>query len=183
MIKTYITIFLSILFFFIAAGEVLSVEKVSGASGSLTSIIEATGPDIRVKKLTIYLERHNSPLAPHAEYFVQVADEYNFGEDWALVAAIAGVESTFGKFTPKNSYNAWGWGIPTGAQSGIGFEDWEHGIDTVSRGLREKYINRGYNTPEKMMRIYAPPSKTWAGNVRFFMDQIESTSVTPELSL
>jgi len=174
---------LVILFFFLFAFETEAKEKIAGQSSQLTSTSTVKTVDIRVQKLETYLTRHNSPLASHAEYFVETADKYELGENWCLVPAIAGVESTFGKFIPKNSYNAWGWGIPTGAQSGIGFDGWDDGIETVTAGLKNNYIGKGADTLPEMGRIYAPPSKTWANNVRFFMDKIEETDVPNELAL
>jgi hypothetical protein len=139
--------------------------------------------DIRINKLKTYLEKHNSPLVEYADTFVQYADEYQFDEKWAMVAAIAGVESTFGKHIPKGSFNAWGWGIPTGARSGIGFDGWEDGIATVSQGLKEKYMEKGADSLPEIGRIYAPPSNTWAKNVQFFMNQIETTELPDTLTI
>ncbi|MBI4130819.1 hypothetical protein HY468_05865 [Candidatus Roizmanbacteria bacterium] len=161
----------------------VQAAEISGDSGKLSVELQENTVDERVVKLKMYLEELKSPLAPYAQTFVTEADTYELGDNWSLVAAIAGVESTFGKHIPRESYNAWGWGIPTGAKSGIGFDNWDHGIEIVTKGLKEKYIDRGADTPEKMSRIYAPPSKTWAGNVRFFMKKIEDVTVPPKLSI
>lgn len=169
--------------FFALATNAHAEEKIAGQSSQLAVESAVKVEDTRVEKLRFYLEKHNSPLAPHAKDFVEIADKYELGENWCLVPAIAGVESTFGKRIPKNSYNAWGWGIPTGARSGIGFDGWEDGIETVTAGLKIKYINRGADTLPEMQRIYAPPSKTWAANVQFFMDKIDDTEVPTELAL
>ena len=126
--------------------------------------------DERIDTLRAYLLKHNSPLTDEASHFIAEADR--LGLDWKLVAAIAGTESTFGIHVPAGSYNAWGWGIPTGAQSGIAFGSWRQGIPTVSEGLKERYINRGATSIEKIGRIYAA-SPRWAGNVRFFLNRIE----------
>jgi len=140
--------------------------------------------DYRVEKLKDYFAMHDSELVDYADEFVSYADAYELGdENWSLVAAIAGVESTFGKRIPYKSYNAWGWGIPTGSSSGIGFENWEDGIETVTRGLKYNYIDKGADTVEKMGPIYAPPSKTWAGKVRYFMNEIDEVTPTPKLTL
>jgi len=149
---------------------------VSESSAQL--IFEATEvEDSRVTQLAAYLESHNSPLAPYSKVFVEKADEYGL-PDWKLVPAIAGVESTFGKAIPKGSYNAYGW-----ANGKYSFESWEESIDVVSKTLKEKYIDRGADTVEKIAPIYAPPSKTWAGNVKFFMSKIESYEEPQKLSL
>jgi hypothetical protein len=131
---------------------------------------EATA-DSRVLQLRSFLSSFNSPMTGEAEHFVSEADR--LGLDWRLVAAIAGVESTFGKHVPAGSFNGWGWGIPTGAQSGIAFSDWKAGITTVSEGLRKNYVDRGAVTVEQIGRIYAA-SPRWAGNVRFFLAKIDA---------
>ena len=128
--------------------------------------------DERVEKLGAYLASHKSPLAPYAKTFVAKADEYQL--DWRLVAAISGVESTFGKNLPSNWYNAYGW---NGGY--FYFKSWEDGIDTVSRTLRQNYMDKwGLETVWEIGPIYAPPSTTWAGKVNFFMEKI-ATGPTP----
>lgn len=109
------------------------------------------------------------------DYFVKIADQY--GLDWRLVPAIAQKESGMGKAIPKGSYNAWGWAIFTGKNSGAEFDNWQHGIETVTRGLKNSYLNQGLDTPEKIMTKYTPSSDgSWAADVRFTMDQIASGS-------
>jgi len=126
--------------------------------------------DRRRVVLKKFLKSHNSPLAAHAEEFVSAADKYSL--DWRLVAAISGVESTFGKKMPANSYNAYGW-----ANGAYSFKSWEESIAVVSKTLREKYIDKGATNISKIARIYAPPSNTWAWKVRFFMRKIEPLPV------
>lgn len=128
--------------------------------------------DMRAVKLRTYLKSHNSPIADQAEAFVAQADRHKL--DWKLVAAIAGTESTFGKRIPRGSYNAWGWGIPTGSQSGLGFNDWEHGISTVSEGLAKNYYGRGAKTIYDVGWIYAANGISWGNHVSHFMNQIDS---------
>lgn len=135
--------------------------------------------DERIDQLKGYLAAHNSPLAPESAHFVTEADR--FGLDWKLVAAIAGTESSFGKHVPAGSYNAWGWGIPTGAQAGIAFGSWKAGITAVSEALARRYLARGAVTVEQIGRIYAA-SPRWAGNVRSLMSRIEAfTPAEPNL--
>ncbi len=136
----------------------------AGTSASLRH--ESGVPDNRVKTLHLYLESYNSPLAEYAFSFVEAADKY--GIDWKLVPAITGVESTFGKQIPYQSYNAYGW-----CNGDYRFESWEQSIDYVSVYLKEKYYNRGLDTPTKIAPVYAPPSDTWAGKVAFFMKKLE----------
>ena len=155
----------------------LAQEPEAGAAAQLTfgQILR----DPRIDQLRAYLASHNSPMAEESVHFVSEADR--LGLDWKLVAAIAGTESTFGKRVPPRSYNAWGWGIPTGAQSGIAFGSWKQGITKVSEGLKYRYVDRGATSIEQIGRIYAA-SPRWAGNVRFFLSKIETFTPTgPDL--
>jgi hypothetical protein len=131
--------------------------------------VKQTGLDNRVKILTNYLIRYDSPLAPYAGEFVAAADKYNL--DWRLVAAISGVESTFGKEIPNNSYNAWGWGVY--GNNVIRFKSWEDGINAVSEGLRERYMNQwGGQDIYQIGAMYAA-SPAWAGHVELYLNKIQ----------
>ncbi len=158
--------------------QAFAFEKEAGASGSFGEFVH----DLRVTQLSTYLQAVNSPMGDTAEHFIHEADRLDL--DWKLVAAISGVESYFGHHIPQNSFNAWGWAIFTGKQSGRSFEDWKNGITVVSEGLKEKYVNRGRDTVEKMGPVYAA-DPSWAGKVRFFMNQIETykPDSTRELSI
>ncbi len=123
--------------------------------------------DPQAEILAAYLAKYNSPLQHHAQDFIDAARVYNL--DWKLVASIAGVESTFGKFIP-GGYNGWGWGV-YGTQA-IYFNSWTEGIFTVSKGLRENYVNKGLTEPYAMNRVYAA-SFHWGGNVTYFMNDLE----------
>jgi hypothetical protein len=146
-------------------------EKLAGMSAStFIPPIEELKPDNRAKVLKTYLEKYNSPLADHADTFIKTADTYDL--DWKLVAAIAGLESGYGKAIPPNSFNGWGWGI-YGTQVHY-FTGWDDGIETVSKGLRERYIGKG-----NQANIYAigktyAASPTWAVRVIGFMNQIDA---------
>lgn len=122
--------------------------------------------DSRAEKLEAFLTTHNSPLADYASDFVTAADRY--GLDWRFLPAITGVESTFGKQIPAGTFNAYGWN--NGAWQ---FTSWSDSIDFVSRALKERYFDQGLDTIYKIAPVYAPPSKTWAGKVVYFMEQIE----------
>ncbi len=127
--------------------------------------------DSRISKLEAFLTAYNSPLAADADHFVKEADR--LGLDWRLVVAICGVESTFGKHIPANSYNGWGWGVFTGTNDGVHFSSWKDGITQVSEGLKYRYVDRGATTIEKMGRIYAA-SPTWSTKVQFFINKIDA---------
>lgn len=122
---------------------------------------------MQAKKLSIkkVLDSYNSPLAQYVDAFVQTCYKYKL--DCYLLPAISGVESTFGKFLYPGSHNPFGWG---GGM--IMFNTFEEGIDTVGKGLRENYINKGAETVDQIGRIYCTGS-TWAGKVSYFMKKFE----------
>lgn len=158
----FIRIFLSLLFIFLYVTGTASAYTPRKIDEQKT---QARKLDTRVKILESYFEKYNSPLKPEAKNFVEAADKYNI--DWKLVAAISGVESTFGKFTPGyRSYNAWGWGV-YGNQA-LYFKSWKDGIYTVSEGLRMHYYNQGLINPYDINRVYAA-SPTWGAHVSYFL--------------
>jgi hypothetical protein len=151
----------------IKAGPSYGLELENTISSSAQLKEETEEFDNRTQILEKYLDQFNSPLADYADEFIDAADAYDL--DWRLLAAITGVESTYGKFIPRNSYNAYGWN--NGAYA---FQSWENSIWTVTKALKENYVDRGANTVEKIGRIYAPPSPFWSGRVKRIMAQIDS---------
>lgn len=167
--KMFVFLFVLILSFLFSY-PAFAEEKTAGASATPLALKTEYAPDMRVKMLKNYLEKYNSPLASKAGVFVIEADKNNI--DWKLVAAISGVESTFGHQIPYNSYNGWGWGIY--GDNTYTFESWEKGIMTISKGLRIDYMDKwGAADVYAIGRIYAA-SPNWASRVTFFMNQIDS---------
>ncbi len=129
--------------------------------------------DTRVTALGRFLEDYGSPMAPSAQTFVDVADET--GMDWRLIASISGVESSFGRIIPYNSYNAWGWKGGPGGSFSV-FASWDDAISQITRRMATGY---GTNIdPYAIEGIYCPPcgqtgTHTWAGGVSRFMMQID----------
>lgn len=133
---------------------------------------EITSGDARPHLVEKFLQQYRSPIRGHGAVFVQMADKY--GLDWRLVAAIGLQESGLGRAMPAGSYNAWGWAIYTGQNSGAEFDSWPHAIETVTRGIAQNYYARGLKTPEQIQTRYAPASNgSWAASVRFAMEEIE----------
>lgn len=163
--------YIALLALFLSAVTPAMAQVESNAAATLAGHL--AWQDERVDQLRDFLNSLNSPLAQNAPHFVSEADR--LGLDWKLVAAIAGVESTFGKHIPTASYNAWGWGVFTGQSRGVNFKDWKDGISQVSQGLRYNYIDKGAESIEQIGRIYAA-SPAWPWKVRFFLAQIESFS-------
>ncbi len=159
-------IYILILFILFCKAEVVSADSlVSESSAYFKSSID-NREDYRELRLKLYLQKMNSPLSDYSNFFIKEADENNL--DWRLVPAITGVESTFARNMPKNSYNAYGW-----ANGNYKFISWENSIDIVSNTLRSNYINKGALSIKQIARIYAPPSTTWANNVKFFINKID----------
>jgi hypothetical protein len=158
------------------AQEGVSLFAAAPPKGSVLGDSVVANADIRAAKIAKFLRDKNSPMVGSAGTFVTIADRYRL--DWRLLVAIAGKESTYGRHIPPGSYNAWGWGIPTGAQSGIGFRSWDEGIEVVGRGLRTKYYDRGLDTLAEIESAYTPPSAAnpehpWRTGVARFMYELE----------
>jgi hypothetical protein len=177
-------IHMPIMVFFVAilclpGTRVMAAEVTESAqAASLAFRLPEIQPDERVAKLQTFLQSYNSPLASEAKTFIDEADRNNL--DWKLVAAIAGVESTFGLQIPANSYNAWGWGIPTGAQSGIAFTSWRYGITTVSEGLAKNYYGRGAKTIYDVGWMYAANGNSWGSHVLYYLNKLaDFQPITP----
>jgi hypothetical protein len=127
------------------------------------------GSDARVELIRQYLADYNSPLEPYADSMVETADKY--GLDYRLLTGIAQQESNLCKKIPPRSYNCWGWGIHS--QGTLKFDSFEEGIEIVSAGLKENYIDKGYTTIEDIMSKYTPLSNgSWAFGVNKFMGDI-----------
>ena len=135
-----------------------------------TLLQEFNTNDIRVANLKFFFRKYNSVLYDHAETFVKRADENQF--DYRLLAAIAMQESNLCKYIYENSHNCWGWGIY--GNKVTRFESYDEAIDTISRGIKKYYIDKGLTTPEDIMRKYTPPSDgSWAYGVNTFLKIID----------
>lgn len=111
--------------------------------------------DLRVSKLSAYLEARRSPVAHLAPVFVDVADRN--GLDWRLLPALAVVESGAGKAC-KN-YNLFGW-----ASGKHRFTTPEHAITTVGDALGT-YKSYRTKTLNAALRTYNPVRRTYPQNV------------------
>lgn len=130
----------------------------------------ATVSDARVEIIRQYLERYSSPMLGQEGNLVYIADKY--GLDFRLLPAIAQQESNLCKIIPHESYNCWGWGIHS--KGTLRFQSYVEAMEAVAKGLREEYIDKGYTTPELIMKKYTPLSPgTWAMGVSQFMAEME----------
>lgn len=167
------SILLIIVFFLIPHQTIRARENEAVMSSKLANVVVEKDVDNRAKILKKFLQFYNSPLADNAETFVKQADANNL--DWRLVASISGVESTFGKQIPYNSYNAWGWGIY--GNNMIYFTSFDEAIETISKALRENYIDKwGAQNVYQIGRFYAA-SPTWTQRVVYFMNKVDEFAV------
>ncbi|CAN5145734.1 hypothetical protein BH09PAT2_BH09PAT2_02960 [soil metagenome] len=133
-------------------------------------VADPTIKDKRVVVLKTFFRRHDSPLYDYAEYVVKVSDEN--GLDYRLIPAISMQESGACKVIPHDSYNCWGWGIY--GNTITRFSSYPEALDTVARGLKKYYIDKGLTTPADIMRKYNPSSNgSWAFGVNTFIDVLE----------
>ena len=131
---------------------------------------EVIAQDAREELIRQYLSKYSSPLEPYSSFIVQEADKYKL--DFRLTTAIAQQESNLCKKIPPGSYNCWGWGIHS--RGSLGFDSFEHGIEEVSKGLRENYLNDGLTTIEDIMTRYTPFSDgSWSFAVNQFMFDLQ----------
>lgn len=126
--------------------------------------------DNRVANLKTFFRKYNSPLYPFAEKIVEVSDKYHF--DYRLLPAIAMQESNLCLKIPENSYNCWGWGIY--GDKITRFKSYDEAIETVAKGIKEEYLDKGLVTASQIMRKYTPPSTgSWAYGVNLFLKILE----------
>lgn len=126
--------------------------------------------DSRVANLKAFFRKYSSPLYDYAEKIVEVSDKYGF--DYRLLPAIAMQESNLCRVIPENSYNCWGWGIYGDLVTK--FKSYDEAIETVAKGLKREYIDKGLITASQIMKKYTPPSKgSWAYGVNTFMKMLE----------
>lgn len=159
-------------FLFLVPTAVLA-ENIAGSSAAIMTSNNrirdevASRLDYLKKKRTILAmsEKYNSPMSDSADAYLNTCMKYDL--DCYLLPSIATLESTMGRFVWPNSYNAFGWG-----GGYIMFKDWAEGIDTVGRGLRLNYINKGALTIDQIGRIYSE-SPTWAQRVSSIKVQFE----------
>lgn len=169
--NNFLILILFIVLFFLSAIPT-KAEIMAGASAPLSYNLFISNSDIedlRYKKIRMAIEnvlkKYNSPMSGESDSFIKACIKYQI--DCYLLPSIAGLESTFGKFIWPKSHNPFGW-----ARGYMMFTTWSEGIDTVARGLRKGYLNKGALTVEDIGPIYSE-SPTWATKVNYFKSQFE----------
>lgn len=136
--------------------------------GEYTSTVQLG--DSRSSNLKSFFRKHNSPLYDYTELIVKVSDQYKF--DYRLLPAIAMQESNLCRHIPENSFNCWGWGI-YGDQV-LRFDSYAEAIETVAKGIKKEYIDKGLVTATAIMDKYTPSSQgSWAHGVNTFLQILE----------
>jgi len=136
--------------------------------GEFTTNINVS--DGRSANLKSFFRKYNSPLYDHAETIVRVSDKYQF--DYRLLPAIAMQESNLCLKIPEGSYNCWGWGIYGDLVTK--FSSYEEAIETVAKGIKKEYIDKGLIKASTIMEKYTPPSKgSWAHGVNTFLELLQ----------
>lgn len=130
-----------------------------------------TSQDARPVVIDLYLERYDSPMQGFGQLVVDKSEQY--GVNPYLFIAIMQQESNLGKSMPDDCNNGWGYGIHS--RGTLCFDSWEQGIDVVMKGLKEKFLDKGLQTPEEIMTLYTPNSNgSWAFGVNQFMHNLQS---------
>lgn len=111
----------------------------------------------------------NTRLEPYSHYIVEISDKYDL--DYRLIPAIAMKESGGGNAVSEASHNAWGF-----ENGRTQWDSWGIAIDKVGKTLKEKYVDRGMETPDEMMAVYAPPQihtgGKWAKDINHFFEKL-----------
>ena len=167
MRKLVVIIILTTIYFLLP--KTISGQLISGHSATMTynSKTDASLKNSIIKKIVIrrVLDKYTSPLLDETDSFIKSCNNYNL--DCYLLPSITGLESSFGRYIYPNSFNPFGWG-----GGYIMFDNWSLAINTVAKGLRENYINKGAETIEQIGPIYAE-SPTWAVRVKYFKNIFE----------
>lgn len=126
--------------------------------------------DSRVANLKSFFRKYNSVLYNSADLIVQVSDRYQF--DYRLLPAIAMQESNLCRVIPDDSHNCWGWGIY--GDTVTKFDSYDEAIQTVAKGIKRDYIDKGLVTASSIMQKYTPSSNgSWAHGVNTFLRALE----------
>jgi len=169
--KKLFSLVLTLLLIASIGAESARAQAIAGSSAAVV-LVETQLPSsmlqkvaLKRKAMTEVLKKYDAPLLPEVDSFLEACTTYNL--DCYLLPAIAGVESTFGKFHIPGTFNPFGWG-----RGLLAFTSYNETIMTVGKGLKENYIDKGAESVDEIGHIYCE-GDTWAGKVKFFMSQFE----------
>lgn len=156
--------------------KILGMARASDKEDSTVSYYDAMvlAGDARPLIIKQYLEKYKSPLLPYADLIFELSQSYSFDYRW--IVAIAQQESNLCKKIPKGSYNCWGYGIH--ANGTLKFDNYELALRSFAEYLKREYFDKGYNTPELIMKKYCPHSNgSWAFGIRQFFEEMETSQI------
>jgi hypothetical protein len=157
----------------LSTGKELVVGQANVGTNEKDSYIEgkAVANDARPVIIRKYLQKYNSPLEPYSDLIFELSQTYGF--DYSYILAIGQQESNLCKKIPENSFNCWGYGIHK--EGTLGFDNYEIALKSFAEYLKREYFDKGYTTPEEMMKKYCPHSNgSWAFGVQHFIDEIKN---------
>jgi hypothetical protein len=157
-----------------AVASIVPGSLVGNVTASPSAMVVASGPP-SAAGIDAYLASKGSPMTGQGSAFLASAGRWRV--DPRLVVAISGAESSFGAMT-CGPFNAWGWSCPNDPAD---FADWPTAIETITRGLREYYLDEGRTSVALIQQKYCPVGAAndptglnshWAQNVtRFLAEQ------------
>jgi len=153
-----------------SAAALLALAGLLGAS-LLAPAPAAASPT--AEQIELLLAEYGSPMQGLGPVFLAKGLEH--GVDPAFLVAVAGAESTFGRFlyTPggdQATYNAFNWFYASPRQASD-FGSWEEAIDRVAEGIAgELYYGSGLVSVAAIGPRYCPEGTgAWLSNVTMFM--------------
>lgn len=130
--------------------------------------------DLRILTLEDFFSSYGSPLAPHADEFIEASDRYGV-ENWQLLPAI-GMAETRGCQTglSHQQRNCWGWG---GSEPNRWkFNSYEEAIDIITfrmiKGYTNKYLNAKDIQPTYCGATCMQWGWRWAKGVDYYVKKI-----------
>lgn len=144
----------------------------AGLGGVPAAQFAAPGGSASAQSIDAYLAAKGSPMTGQGAAFVASGTRWRV--EPRLLVAIAGAESNFGNITCGPN-NAWGWACPNDPEE---FATWAAGIETVTRGLRNYYLDEGRTSVVLIQQKYAPNGAAndptglnshWVNNVTKFL--------------
>ena len=163
---------------------VLTIYAYSGTSETIEikakdtpkSVDTQVKVDPRKEKLYNFFAHYNALVGINIDEFIETADRYNL--DYRLLPAIAGSESTFGRYTPSCAdFNPFGWTSTTSPCHFWRFKSFSEAIGFVGEKIS---TNPSYSKYQKTGRIedlaisYNPGgTEEWTKKVTGFMREIE----------
>lgn len=157
-----------------AAARVAATAPATGTLVASSPFVMSSGPP-SAASIDTYLASKGSPMTGQGAAFMESGMRWRV--DPRMLVAIAGAESNFGELI-CGPHNAWGWACPNDPAD---FGTWADGIDTVTRGLRNYYLDEGRTSVSLIQQKYCPVGAAndptglnshWRDNVtRFLLEQ------------